>query len=74
MEHTVIGSMVNLAARLCSAANAGEVVMTSDFTRSAPALGLELPELEEISAKGFTDPVPCLRIAVVTEDKKEEEE
>lgn len=67
MEHTVIGSMVNLAARLCSAANAGEVVMTHEFSRSAPELGVDLPEVEKIAAKGFSEPVPCLRIAVVGE-------
>ena len=73
MEHTVIGSMVNLAARLCSAANAGEVVMTSEFAHNAPALGLSLPEVEEIAAKGFSEPVRCLRIAVVSDAQTEEE-
>ena len=61
MEHTVIGSPVNLAARLCSAANAGEIVIAqSGFQRARP--DASLADAEPIEAKGFADPIPCLRL------------
>lgn len=65
MEHTVIGSVVNLAARLCSAARAGEIVMTDAFADPARALGCRLPAIEPIVAKGFAEPVRCYRLVAV---------
>jgi class 3 adenylate cyclase len=57
MEHTVIGAVVNLAARLCSAALAGEVVVQASI---APEGVGGLPE--RIAVKGFHEPIPCVRI------------
>ena len=58
MEHTVIGSTVNLAARLTAAANGGEIVIHQPILESIGKTGL----YEEISVKGFSKPVPVRRI------------
>ena len=62
MEHTVIGAVVNLAARLCSAAKEGQIVIQSSIVDDT----IE-GERESISVKGFQHPVPCVRIQ--TRDK-----
>lgn len=63
MEHTVIGSTVNLAARLCSAAGRREIVMTEKLARLAGLGPDEIDEkLEPLQAKGFDEPVKCVRI------------
>lgn len=58
MEHTVIGAVVNLAARLCSAAKAGQVVVQATVAAAAGVAGAD----EAIVVKGFAEPVPCVRI------------
>lgn len=68
MEHTVIGSTVNLSARLCSAASAGEIVITAElFALAHPEEDPELQVVEPIEAKGFSDPIPCIRLAPVND-------
>lgn len=60
LDYTVIGSTVNLAARLCSAARAGEVVLTGE----AAALLDTLPDPcteESLALKGIAAPVPVRR-------------
>ena len=61
MEHTVIGATVNLAARLCSAAAAGDIVACAELADQVelPA-GVETTR-EEIKLKGFEQPIPCVR-------------
>lgn len=54
-ERTVIGSVVNLAARLCSHAGAGEVVV-SDAVRAEATCVVE--RTEEVPLKGFSAPQP----------------
>lgn len=62
MEHTVIGSIVNLAARLCSAAKAGEVVVTAElFSAIKRPLGIQ-GQLDEVDCKGFADPIATMRL------------
>lgn len=58
MEHTVIGSTVNLAARLCSAAKGGEIVIHQDILEPIGKQGV----YEEIQVKGFSQPVPVRRL------------
>ncbi len=58
MEHTVIGSTVNLAARLCSAAKGGEIVIHQDILEYIGKQGA----YEEIQVKGFSQPVPVRRL------------
>ena len=58
MEHTVIGSTVNLAARLCAAAKGGEIVIHQDILEPIGKQGA----YEEIQVKGFSQPVPVRRL------------
>ncbi len=51
-DYTVIGDNVNLAARLCSGAGAGEILLSSNVYRVSEADG-EINERMEISLKGL---------------------
>ena len=62
MEYTVIGSTVNLAARLCSAAAGGEVVISSELKVAVDGTGLCFSPPEHVEAKGFPDPVVIFRV------------
>ena len=59
MEHTVIGSTVNLAARLCSAAKGGEIVVHQEILENIGKQG----KYEEIQVKGFSEPVAIRRLS-----------
>jgi class 3 adenylate cyclase len=64
MEHTVIGPAVNLAARLCSAALAGEVLIQETLISLIPAKSIEPLDLlrASIKVKGFSEPVDICRM------------
>jgi hypothetical protein len=55
-ENTIMGTAVNLAARLESAAKPGTLLI-SDYTYQHVRGLFDLQPLEPVSAKGFTDPV-----------------
>jgi adenylate cyclase len=59
MDYTVLGSTVNLAARLCSKAEPGQVLL-EEATRQAvgedPAISIET--LPPVALKGIAAPVP----------------
>jgi adenylate cyclase len=56
------GSTVNLAARLCSQAKAGEIVISEELRLAlGPETGFTLSAGEEISVKGFPSPIRCYR-------------
>jgi adenylate cyclase len=59
MDFTVIGDAVNLGARLCSAAERGQVLV-SGAARSAfkELAGIRLSPLEPIKVKGKAEPIP----------------
>lgn len=57
MEHTVIGATVNLAARLCSAARRGEIVVQREILPKHK----EKKNLEFIPVKGFSEDIGILR-------------
>src|SRR4249919_2295333 len=58
------GGALNLAARLCSQARAGEILASQGVTHLARALaGVELHEYGEIELKGLAEPVRAFRVA-----------
>jgi len=63
LDFTVIGSNVNLCARLCSLAEAGEVLLSEPTYQAVRGL-ISAERLEPLSVKGFRDPVPVYRITV----------
>jgi adenylate cyclase len=61
MDYTVIGDNVNLAARLCSAAGHGEIII-SGSTYDMVADHVVAEKLEPIMVKGKTNPISIYRI------------
>lgn len=59
MEHTMIGSTVNLAARLCSQAQRGEVVIQESISKK---VGIK-HQNEFVEVKGFSEPVSIIRFS-----------
>ena len=60
-DYTVVGERVNLAARLCSTAKAGEVLV-DDATRDR--MGPEFPSepMAPLTLKGFAEAMPAFRV------------
>jgi adenylate cyclase len=61
MDYTIIGSEVNLAARLEQAADPGGIVISKE-TYSLVRDEIVADEMEPISAKGFAEPVPVYSV------------
>lgn len=61
-EYTVIGEKTNLAARLCSAAGAGQIILDAETHQKTASLAVFAP-LEPLKLKGFAQPVPAFRLA-----------
>lgn len=65
VEGGLRGGPLNLAARLCSRAGVGEIVISqSVFLLARPAAGIAFEELGEVAFKGITEPVPVFRAVV----------
>ncbi len=60
-DYVVVGERVNLAARLCSAAAAGEILIDEE-TRIRAGDAVSSESLQPLSLKGFSQPVPVFRI------------
>ncbi|WP_299298043.1 adenylate/guanylate cyclase domain-containing protein [uncultured Tateyamaria sp.] len=59
MDYTVLGSTVNLAARLCSKAEPGQVLIDAATREAGTDMdGVAIDELAAIPLKGYADPVP----------------
>ena len=66
-DYTIIGSSVNLAARLCSKAGRDKVLISSDMKRSLEkdeniAHTLSFDPLGEVTLKGFSQPVHVFEV------------
>jgi class 3 adenylate cyclase len=60
-DYTVVGDRVNLAARLCSVAAAGEIIMDDQTRAALPASIGSLPTVP-LSLKGFAEPIIAHRL------------
>ena len=64
-EGDVFGAAVNLAARVASEANAGEVLGTEAIAEAARASGIPVAELGAISLKNVRRAIPLYSLALV---------
>jgi adenylate cyclase len=67
LEYTVIGDTVNIAARLCSEAGPGEILV-SESLRQSIASPPSLEALEPLSLKGKAQAVPVYRVEWLDSD------
>ena len=73
MDYTIIGSEVNLAARLESAADVGSILLANE-THSLVKDWLLAEEGEAITAKGFSRPIKTFRVSGTRDDLDAEEQ
>ena len=60
MDFTVLGSTVNLSARLCSKADPGQALVDgATYEAAAGMAGVRFDTLDPIPLKGYANPVPC---------------
>ncbi|SVE11116.1 uncharacterized protein METZ01_LOCUS463970, partial [marine metagenome] len=62
MDFTVIGDNVNLGARLCGAAKAGEVIISENTEKLLGDTNFKLKKLDPIHVKGKEKPIQIYRI------------
>ncbi len=71
LDYAAIGTVTNLAARLCSEARAGEVLVSNEVWSDvcdgggAGVEGAQHATHDELTLKGFAHPVRCHRIAAL---------
>jgi class 3 adenylate cyclase len=63
MDYTAIGSSVNLAARLCSAAKGGQILLSQAVVREIGD-AFEVRPMSPLTLKGFADPMPVYEVPV----------
>lgn len=61
LDYAAIGRVTNLAARLCSEAHAGDVLIAADIWPDLAGEGLQA-RAEALVLKGFAQPVACRRL------------
>ena len=64
IDYGAIGTVTNLAARLCGEAHGGEILV-SQRVRAALGDGFDLEPAGELVLKGFLRPVPAFRVLSV---------
>jgi class 3 adenylate cyclase len=65
LDYAAIGSVTNLAMRLCAEAQAGEVLVSQEVWADIGCLGLGA-QAHDLVLKGFAQPVRCHRIATTS--------
>ncbi|MBS0220910.1 MAG: adenylate/guanylate cyclase domain-containing protein [Proteobacteria bacterium] len=65
-DATILGRTVNLGARLCSAAEGGEIVATAAMRMPPPSVNLVTTEAETLALKGHRAPVSACRYTLMT--------
>jgi adenylate cyclase len=63
LDFTVIGSNVNLCARLCSLAEAGEILLSEPTFMTVKGL-ISASRVDPLNVKGFSEPVPVYKMTV----------
>ncbi|MBN8705736.1 MAG: HAMP domain-containing protein [Bacteroidetes bacterium] len=63
LDYTVIGANVNLGARLCSAAKAGQILMTESTAGKLPS-SISVNPLEPMNFKGFSKAIQIFEVKV----------
>ena len=61
-DYAAIGNVTNLAARLCSAAQGGQIVISSVVADNIRGV-LKVQPLQPLPLKGYTEPVECYELA-----------
>lgn len=64
-DYSAIGSVVNLAARLCNEAKNGQILIDGTVRDAAAAI-FDLEPVGELALKGFRKPVPAFNVRSVT--------
>jgi adenylate cyclase len=62
MDFTVIGDNVNLGARLCGAAKAGEIIFSENTEKILITDNYKLKKLDPIKVKGKEKPIQIYRV------------
>ncbi len=65
-HYAAIGSVANLASRLCDEARSGQILITEAVCAEVEELA-EVERIGELSLKGFPKPVPVLQVVGVKE-------
>jgi class 3 adenylate cyclase len=60
-DYTAVGDRANLAARLCAAAPAGQIIVDAE-TRERVGASYRYQDLQPLSLKGFAQPVSAYGI------------
>ncbi len=68
-HYAAIGSVANLASRLCDEAKSGQILITESVRAAIDTLG-EVEYMGELSLKGFPKPVPLLRVVALTHETR----
>jgi class 3 adenylate cyclase len=69
-HYAAIGSVANLAARLCDQAQSGQILITEAFYSKVDELA-EVERIADLSLKGFPRPVPVLQVVGIKGDSSQ---
>ena len=70
MDYTVIGDHVNLACRLCDAAEPGEIIISSNTEKHLTVNQFKLKKLDPVSVKGKKKTIEIFQVIIESEKKE----